>query len=383
MRQTRRKRTLSNATKEESRGTEQEIGHEHRTKILETTPAEVPEETAQIVWESLKEEYHASIEQLPLSFYRTFSLISEQDKEAQAYYAELFPIMRSYIKLRQSLQENYSGSLPSANESESPDQGAAVDDNTSKSPSSASNLIAKTDRTSSTDATSYRQYHDNDSNISPRRISRIRDATVPKSVPFPPRQKPKSTKELLVRLSFLLSEIMNTLEEKVGLANAAHDSVIRHIKVLDAAIAEHDGPQFAVDAEPGILRNNTTEESSAPKIEQSDDDDEGRHMEIFQRYGQPLPRRLNRRAKEQGGISASTSSDQPPPETSLALGEELYCYCNQVSYGEMVACDNPACEHEWFHLGCVGLSTLPSRRVKWYCPDCVSIMEQNKKRKSH
>lgn len=115
-----------------------------------------------------------------------------------------------------------------------------------------------------------------------------------------------------------------------------NQQVIRHIKVLDAAIAEHDGPKFAVDAGPGILqRNTTTEESNVPKLEQSSDDDEGRHMQILQRYGQPLPRRLNRRAKEQGGISASTSSDQPLPEASLDLSEERYCYCNQVSYGEV------------------------------------------------
>lgn len=59
MRQTRRKRTLSDAAKEEGRGTEQEIGHESRNKILEVHPSEIPEETAQNVWESLKEEFHA------------------------------------------------------------------------------------------------------------------------------------------------------------------------------------------------------------------------------------------------------------------------------------------------------------------------------------
>lgn len=100
MRQTCRKRTLSNATKEEGRGIEQGIGHESRNKILETLPSELPEEIAQNVWEALKEEFHAckfiiakttnnivnfakAIEQLPLSFHRTFSLISEQDREAQ------------------------------------------------------------------------------------------------------------------------------------------------------------------------------------------------------------------------------------------------------------------------------------------------------------
>lgn len=39
--------------------------------------------------------------------------------------------------------------------------------------------------------------------------------------------------------------------------------------------------------------------------------------------------------------------------------EPRYCYCNQVSYGEMVACDMESCPREWFHLDCVGLSKAP------------------------
>jgi hypothetical protein len=38
----------------------------------------------------------------------------------------------------------------------------------------------------------------------------------------------------------------------------------------------------------------------------------------------------------------------------------------QVSFGEMVGCDNPDCKVEWFHFECVGL-TLPPKG-KWYSP---------------
>jgi chromatin modification-related protein YNG2 len=48
--------------------------------------------------------------------------------------------------------------------------------------------------------------------------------------------------------------------------------------------------------------------------------------------------------------------------------DELYCFCQQVSYGEMVACDNPNCKYEWFHYDCVGLKEPPTG--VWYCPDC-------------
>lgn len=39
--------------------------------------------------------------------------------------------------------------------------------------------------------------------------------------------------------------------------------------------------------------------------------------------------------------------------------EPRYCYCNSVSYGEMVGCDADNCEREWFHLPCVGLKVAP------------------------
>ena len=29
------------------------------------------------------------------------------------------------------------------------------------------------------------------------------------------------------------------------------------------------------------------------------------------------------------------------------------------------------CEKEWFHLDCVGLQEPPTRRAKWWCPDCA------------
>lgn len=42
--------------------------------------------------------------------------------------------------------------------------------------------------------------------------------------------------------------------------------------------------------------------------------------------------------------------------------EPTYCYCNGVSYGEMVACDADECPREWFHLECVGLKVAPTSK---------------------
>lgn len=44
--------------------------------------------------------------------------------------------------------------------------------------------------------------------------------------------------------------------------------------------------------------------------------------------------------------------------------EPRYCYCNGISYGEMVACDADGCKREWFHLDCVGLKVAPKGNGK-------------------
>ncbi|PTN23031.1 Pho23p [Saccharomyces cerevisiae] len=66
-------------------------------------------------------------------------------------------------------------------------------------------------------------------------------------------------------------------------------------------------------------------------------------------------------------VGNSNNSRISRPKTN-DYGEPLYCYCNQVAYGEMVGCDGADCELEWFHLPCIGLETLP--KGKWYCDDC-------------
>ncbi|KJK86237.1 hypothetical protein H633G_09923 [Metarhizium anisopliae BRIP 53284] len=60
--------------------------------------------------------------------------------------------------------------------------------------------------------------------------------------------------------------------------------------------------------------------------------------------------------------------------------EPTYCYCNSVSYGEMVACDADDCKREWFHLACVGLKVAPGSRTKWYCEDCKERLKMGAKK---
>ena len=60
--------------------------------------------------------------------------------------------------------------------------------------------------------------------------------------------------------------------------------------------------------------------------------------------------------------------------------DQRYCFCNNVSYGDMIGCDDDDCEREWFHLGCVGLSKPP--QGTWYCDACLERRTQQAKNKA-
>lgn len=61
----------------------------------------------------------------------------------------------------------------------------------------------------------------------------------------------------------------------------------------------------------------------------------------------------------QSSVSAANGEDDD---------DQLYCFCQTVSFGEMVACDNNDCKYQWFHYGCIGLNEPP--KGVWYCPEC-------------
>ncbi|KAI0116300.1 hypothetical protein GGR51DRAFT_555322 [Nemania sp. FL0031] len=75
----------------------------------------------------------------------------------------------------------------------------------------------------------------------------------------------------------------------------------------------------------------------------------------------------------------TNSSGHGDDEVEVDADEPLYCYCNGVSYGEMVACDAEDCEREWFHLDCVGLKAAPPSNMKWYCDNCKDRLKTGKK----
>lgn len=81
---------------------------------------------------------------------------------------------------------------------------------------------------------------------------------------------------------------------------------------------------------------------------------------------------LNQTPPARPSLPPSEEEEEEEEEETLdSSGEEpRYCYCQQVSYGEMVACDAEDCPREWFHLECVGLERAPGRNARWFCGEC-------------
>ncbi|XP_011303697.1 inhibitor of growth protein 1 [Fopius arisanus] len=78
-----------------------------------------------------------------------------------------------------------------------------------------------------------------------------------------------------------------------------------------------------------------------------------------------------KRKSRQGNQQNQQREDTPPPiddDIQVDPDEPTYCLCDQISYGEMILCDNDLCPIEWFHFSCVSLSTKP--KGKWFCPKC-------------
>ncbi|CAD5226879.1 unnamed protein product [Bursaphelenchus xylophilus] len=77
----------------------------------------------------------------------------------------------------------------------------------------------------------------------------------------------------------------------------------------------------------------------------------------------PSRRRRDIKVEEIEKFDPTTVVDMP-----VDPDEPTYCLCNQVSFGQMVMCDNRTCLTEWFHFDCVGLTSTPTG--KWFCPNC-------------
>jgi len=152
---------------------------------------------------------------------------------------------------------------------------------------------------------------------------------------------------------------------------------------------------------PSSTAESELSEADSVSAEESDARTGGRGTPALSRSGSNQASSQSKDAKEGGGNERGPSSAGPTPgprtshhpsgppgsrhrsheddedeededamevDDDEAGDDKKYCLCQNVSFGDMVACDNDDCPYEWFHWSCVGLKSEPNG--KWYCPEC-------------
>ncbi|KAH0830424.1 hypothetical protein J3R83DRAFT_1819 [Lanmaoa asiatica] len=327
------------------------------------------------VWDAFKEEHHEVLEQLPLSLHRQFKLMRELDSQGELFQADLLASVRRYICLRESLAarntQDDSSHAEGAQRNATDTKGSGVDQGGNTSPTAMQVDSAEPSRGK---APVNGNLGAGNTNASP-----------------PGAYHPKpgdTTRTLLQRIAQASEEVIRTAEEKVNIAQTAYETVDRHIRFLDQGIKEQEaaislgvrpGTHLAPILLPDLVvprwaRPPRVEHSPVPSLSP----DPELYVEEPPIFELPPPRIPSPRAPKKGKKAAAPKPTKPekeeiPPPVAVGGEEPLvaprtrrmgirltipaqpqpsgpsvpadpnearYCYCNQVSYGTMIGCDN-------------------------------------------
>ncbi|BFZ23366.1 hypothetical protein BsWGS_26405 [Bradybaena similaris] len=167
-------------------------------------------------------------------------------------------------------------------------------------------------------------------------------------------------------------------DDKVSLAMQTYEMVDKHIRKLDAELARFEAD--LKDKSSGRRKELPEGKTIAPKKTEKD---KKKKKSVKEEFEDEIPKKKKKKGApeeeevEVTPLSPFQLSAHPSDVLDMPVdpNEPTYCLCNQVSYGEMIGCDNLDCPIEWFHFACVQLKTKP--KGKWYCPRC---QEERKKK---
>lgn len=358
------------------------------------------------IWDAFKEEHHEILEQLPLSLHRQYTLIRELDDQSNAYQADLLDNVRKYIALRIQLtsrrgmivdvkQSNMT--IPAASD---PEAMQANSPQAAGSPPRDEQVNIDSPAGALNDAHNFRP------------AASIASSLEPPSIELP--SSGKTTRVLLQQIAQVSEEALRASEEKVNIAQTAYETVDRHIRLLDKTIKEQEAsislgirpgthlapillsdlvvprwvrptriersptPSLSPELSAIILPQESTEELSAESARPGRGRKARKKSEPESETPPPLPEEV---LKIPAIRTTRSVKLKIPAQAQADPNEPKYCYCNQVSYETMIACDSDTCKLEWFHLPCTGLSAIPSSTKKWYCQNCLLKMTQKGKKR--
>ncbi|GLG94203.1 hypothetical protein R5R35_006716 [Gryllus longicercus] len=207
---------------------------------------------------------------------------------------------------------------------------------------------------------------------------------------------PEKKKEQMNTIQNLFNKAKEYGDDKVQLAIQTYELVDKHIRRLDSDLA-----RFEAEIQDKAMSNsrNQEETGTTKKGRKKQKDKEKKKRAGAASSEEEVTTKSSRKKQKKGGggggggggsglgsgggAGGSGGLDNPlmsvlpglaHPSDVLDMpvdpNEPTYCLCHQVSYGEMIGCDNPDCPIEWFHFACVGLTTKP--KGKWFCPKCTA-----------
>nr|XP_033814133.1 inhibitor of growth protein 5 [Geotrypetes seraphini] len=161
--------------------------------------------------------------------------------------------------------------------------------------------------------------------------------------------------EHLQRIQNAYSKCKEYSDDKVQLAMQTYEMVDKHIRRLDADLA-----RFEADLKEK-LECSDFESAEARGLKKGRGQKEKRRS---RGRGQRVSEEdTPKKKKLKGGADFAETILAVHPSDVLDMpvdpNEPTYCLCHQVSYGEMIGCDNQDCPIEWFHFACVDLTTKP------------------------
>merc|ERR1712223_1731022 len=178
---------------------------------------------------------------------------------------------------------------------------------------------------------------------------------------------PTKRKAEMEKIQHMFKKAKELSDEKVNIAVATYEMIDKDIRKLDSDLAKFESEM----KDKGRLSQSESEEEEGDKKKMKDKKKKGVKEE---------DNKKKKKAKKVENLTTPLISyvGSGVPQEVLDMpvdpNEPTYCVCQQVSYGEMIGCDNQDCPIEWFHFGCMDLTHKP--KGKWYCPKCLPMFKK-------
>eukprot|EP01113_Clastostelium_recurvatum_P000959 TRINITY_DN10410_c0_g1_i6.p1 TRINITY_DN10410_c0_g1~~TRINITY_DN10410_c0_g1_i6.p1 ORF type:complete len:258 (-),score=44.00 TRINITY_DN10410_c0_g1_i6:5-778(-) len=181
----------------------------------------------------------------------------------------------------------------------------------------------------------------------------------------------------------MLAQDLNTCmvyaDEKIELAVQTYEVVDKHIRRLDQDLRKFEAELETAPPEMFQDTDTTTRKKDKKEKRKGKEDKMSMITPDAKRKGRDDIDLPSSSRKGDGAVASALAVDgarvlNVDADMPIDPNEPTYCFCNKVSFGEMVGCDNPDCKVEWFHFECVGLTNPP--KGKWYCPECSALKKK-------